>query len=119
MWTFVGARMRAFASCGLGVSTFPGDAGWTSVRRSRRYLFTTRRSRASELPGSRSSDTPSFAKALICAEPESPSSGVHIMCGPISYTPFQYSSLLGLQFHLPCELGCARRTRFDTGNAVN
>ncbi|PKI44064.1 hypothetical protein CRG98_035551 [Punica granatum] len=37
----------------LGSVHLPGDAQRTHVRRSRHYLFTTRRSRADELPGSR------------------------------------------------------------------
>ncbi|PKI39339.1 hypothetical protein CRG98_040274 [Punica granatum] len=37
----------------LGSVHLPGDARRTHVRRSRHYLFTTRKSRAGELPGSR------------------------------------------------------------------
>ncbi|PKI64945.1 hypothetical protein CRG98_014659 [Punica granatum] len=40
MWTLVGARMRAFGSCGLGVSTFPwGRVMDTLERRSRHLSF--------------------------------------------------------------------------------
>ncbi|PKI66954.1 hypothetical protein CRG98_012619 [Punica granatum] len=67
--------MCATVSHGLGVSTFPGDARRTPVRMSRHYLCTIRRLRAGELLGSRGNGTPSFAKALVFAEPESPSSG--------------------------------------------
>ncbi|PKI65469.1 hypothetical protein CRG98_014127 [Punica granatum] len=45
----VGAHMRAPMQRDLGMSTFSG----THVRRSRHYLFTTRRLGAGELPGSR------------------------------------------------------------------
>ncbi|PKI48951.1 hypothetical protein CRG98_030649 [Punica granatum] len=40
MWTLVGARMHAFGSCGLGVSTFPwGRVTYTRERRSRHLSF--------------------------------------------------------------------------------
>ncbi|OWM71850.1 hypothetical protein CDL15_Pgr017733 [Punica granatum] len=42
----------------LGSVHLPGDARRTHVRRSRHYLFTTRRSRAGELPGLRVRGTP-------------------------------------------------------------
>ncbi|PKI77719.1 hypothetical protein CRG98_001889 [Punica granatum] len=49
----VGARMRAPKQTRLGSIHLPGDARRTRVRRSRHLLFTTRRSRAVESPGSR------------------------------------------------------------------
>ncbi|PKI46430.1 hypothetical protein CRG98_033182 [Punica granatum] len=49
----VGARMREACATRLGSVHLPGDGRRTRVRRSRHLLFTTRRSRAVELPGSR------------------------------------------------------------------
>ncbi|PKI35649.1 hypothetical protein CRG98_043961 [Punica granatum] len=49
----VGARMREAYATRLGSAHLPRDARRKRVRRSRHLLFTTRRSRAVELPGSR------------------------------------------------------------------
>ncbi|PKI67386.1 hypothetical protein CRG98_012223 [Punica granatum] len=49
----VGARMREAYATRLESVHLPGDARRTRVRRSRHLLFTTRRSRAVESPGSR------------------------------------------------------------------
>ncbi|PKI49211.1 hypothetical protein CRG98_030400 [Punica granatum] len=49
----VGARMREAYATRLGSVHLPGDARRTHVRRSHHLLFTTRRSRAVESPGSR------------------------------------------------------------------
>ncbi|PKI37770.1 hypothetical protein CRG98_041839, partial [Punica granatum] len=71
----------------LGSIYLPGDARWTHVRRSRHSLFTTRRSRAVESPGSR-----------VCA-PE-----FHLVGTRMREA---YATRLG-SVHLP---GDARRTR--------
>ncbi|PKI78417.1 hypothetical protein CRG98_001190 [Punica granatum] len=52
-FNLVGVRMRDTNATRLGSVHLPEDARWTHVRRSRHYLFTTRRSMAGELPGSR------------------------------------------------------------------
>ncbi|PKI65027.1 hypothetical protein CRG98_014582 [Punica granatum] len=49
----IGARMREAYATRLGGVHLPGDARRTRMRRSRHLLFTTRRSRAVESPGSR------------------------------------------------------------------
>ncbi|PKI68442.1 hypothetical protein CRG98_011167 [Punica granatum] len=49
-FNLVGARLRAPKQTRLGSVHLPGDARRTHVRRSRHLLFTTRRSRAVELP---------------------------------------------------------------------
>ncbi|PKI40923.1 hypothetical protein CRG98_038688 [Punica granatum] len=52
-FNIVGARMCTPNATRLGSVHLPGGARRTHVRRSRHYLFTTRRSRAGELPESR------------------------------------------------------------------
>ncbi|PKI63433.1 hypothetical protein CRG98_016100 [Punica granatum] len=52
-FNLVGARMREIYATRLGSVHFPGDTRRTRLRRSRHLLFTTRRSRAVESPGSR------------------------------------------------------------------
>ncbi|PKI64987.1 hypothetical protein CRG98_014611 [Punica granatum] len=52
-FNLVGARMREAYATRLRSIHLPGDARRTHVRRSRHSLFTTRRSRAVESPGSR------------------------------------------------------------------
>ncbi|PKI54153.1 hypothetical protein CRG98_025448 [Punica granatum] len=95
--TLVGACMRAFGSRGLGVSTF----SWgrvTGTREKESPLIILRPvglGRISYL-GSRGMEHLVVVKALVCMEPESPCSRVHVTGGPISRTPFRYSDLLGL-----------------------
>ncbi|PKI67431.1 hypothetical protein CRG98_012181 [Punica granatum] len=52
-FNLVGARMHKAYATRLGSIHLPGDARRTHVRKSRHLLFTTRRSRAVESPGSR------------------------------------------------------------------
>ncbi|PKI34189.1 hypothetical protein CRG98_045422 [Punica granatum] len=96
-WTLVGARMLAFGLRGLGVSTFPWGCV-TDTREKESPLIILRPESREQIiyPGSRGMEHLVVVKALVCAEPKSPCSGVHVMCGPISRTPFRYSDLLGL-----------------------
>ncbi|PKI64180.1 hypothetical protein CRG98_015426 [Punica granatum] len=59
-FNLVGARMREAYATRLGSVHLLGDARRTHVRRSRHLLFTTRRSRAVESPGSRVRGTPKY-----------------------------------------------------------
>ncbi|PKI38088.1 hypothetical protein CRG98_041521 [Punica granatum] len=52
-FNLVGARMREACATRLGSIHLPGDARRMHMRRSRHLLFTTRRSRAVESPGSK------------------------------------------------------------------
>ncbi|PKI59366.1 hypothetical protein CRG98_020234 [Punica granatum] len=92
-----GPHARDLKSRGLGVSTFPWGRV-TDTREKESPLIILRpegRGRIS-YPGSRGMEYLVVVKALVCAEPESPCSGVHVRCGPISRTPFRYFGLLGL-----------------------
>ncbi|PKI64636.1 hypothetical protein CRG98_014974 [Punica granatum] len=61
----VGARVRGAYATRLGSVHLPGDARRTHVRRSRHLLFTTRRSRAVEPPGSRGTSISEDARHRI------------------------------------------------------
>ncbi|PKI71118.1 hypothetical protein CRG98_008486 [Punica granatum] len=92
-----GPHARDLKSRGLRVSTFPwGRVMDTCDKESPLIILRPEGRERISYPGSRGMEHPVVVKALICAEPESPSSGVHVTCGPISRTPFRYSGLLGL-----------------------
>ncbi|PKI68855.1 hypothetical protein CRG98_010710 [Punica granatum] len=96
MWTLVGARARLeIARLGI-VPPFMGRVTDTCEKES--PLITLRLEGRGQIsyPGSRGMEHLVVVKALVCAESESPCPGVHVTCGPISRTPYWYSSLLGL-----------------------
>ncbi|PKI75964.1 hypothetical protein CRG98_003622 [Punica granatum] len=92
-----GPHARDLKSRGLGVSTFPwGRVIDTREKESPLIILRPESRGLISYPGSRGMEHLVIVKALVCAEPESPCSGVHVTCGPISRTPFRYSGLLGL-----------------------
>ncbi|PKI79309.1 hypothetical protein CRG98_000323 [Punica granatum] len=73
VWTQISSRWDPHA-CALIARLesvhLPGDARRTRVKRSRRYLFTTRRSKTSELPEFRVKDTPGFLRHIVLRNQE-------------------------------------------------
>ncbi|OWM76799.1 hypothetical protein CDL15_Pgr021191 [Punica granatum] len=98
MWTLVGARIARFWIARLGSVHLPVGTRDEHARKKESPLIILRpegRGRIS-YPGSRGMEYLVVVKVMVCAEPESPCSGVHVTCGPISRTPFRYFGLLGL-----------------------
>ncbi|PKI40460.1 hypothetical protein CRG98_039152 [Punica granatum] len=80
-----------------GVSTFPWGCVTDTREKESSLIILRPEGRGSiSYPGSRGVEHLVIVKALVCAEPESPCSGVHVTCWPISRTPFRYSGLPGL-----------------------
>ncbi|PKI78368.1 hypothetical protein CRG98_001236 [Punica granatum] len=91
MWTLIGARIARFWIARLGrLSTFPCRRMTDTPEKESPLIILRPEGRGRiTYPGSRGMEQLVVVEALICVEPKSSSSGVHVMCGPISRTPFR------------------------------